>query len=236
MNDIFAEIENSLSRIGSTRVYKQNVGGRVLWFSPLTLEGQEKVTELLGQAQTIGVNIVHETKRKTLSLAIVGIDSIDLRPYRDSPALFLQNERGDKTRVSLDKYLVHKMGDWSAQFIDDAFSVYADIVATDQKENLKEVKFENLKTPAQELKELEEKAATLRESLGLPKLIEATNVPTAQEESVEPEEEESIYNPFATVQRMERQVTASVNQSTSFDLTDLAPIPSDPRLPSNIKR
>ena len=84
------------------------------------------------------------------------------------------------------------MSGWSSQFIDDCFSVLADLLETDQKTNLKEIKFENAKDPREELKELESRVRDLRESLSMPSLVEA---PRRLAEEEEPDEEIKIQAP-----------------------------------------
>lgn len=172
MDDFLAELERNISNIGSSKCWKREVGDVVLWYSPITLHGQEKVNELLSNAEGLGMNIINETKRITLSFSIVGINDIDLREFRDNVPRFPVNKDGKNTKVTLDRYIYQKMISWSSQFVDDAFSVLADLVETDQKSNLKNIKFENAKDPRTELKELEARVGELRSTLDMPRLVE----------------------------------------------------------------
>jgi len=172
MDDFLAELERNISNIGSSKCWKREVGDVVLWYSPITLHGQEKVNELLSNAEGLGMNIINETKRITLSFSIVGINDIDLREFRDNVPRFPVNKDGKNTKVTLDRYIYQKMISWSSQFVDDAFSVLADLVETDQKSNLKNIKFENAKDPRTELKELEARVGELRSTLEMPRLVE----------------------------------------------------------------
>jgi hypothetical protein len=119
------------------------------------------------------MNVINETKRVTLSFSIVGINELDLREYRDNIPRFPGiSKDGSKVKVTLDRYIYNKMTYWGAQYIDDVFSVFADLIETDQKENLKNIKFENAKDPESELEELQKKVDELREALGKPRLVE----------------------------------------------------------------
>lgn len=208
-DDLFAELERNLTNVGSNKVWKRQIGDFTVWFSPITLQGQEKVSELLGNSEKIGLNIINETKRITLSYSIVGINDVDLREYRDNQPHFpVIGRDGKHTKVSLDKYLYIKMQDWSAQFIDDAFSILSDLFESDQKENLKNIKFENAKDPNDELLELEARVSELRENLGKPQLVEKTKVdvkpaepvkPVVQPRVDEPEPSDVEFDPFMKV-------------------------------------
>lgn len=173
MDDFFAELERNITNIGSAKFWKRQIGDVTIWFSPITLTGQERVNDLLSNAETMGMNVINETKRITLSHSIVGINDIDLREFRDNVPRFPSLKDGKSAKVTLDRYVYQKMSTWSAQFIDDSFSVLADLVETDQKENLRSIKFENAKDPKTELKELESRVSELRSNMNLPPLIEA---------------------------------------------------------------
>lgn len=181
MEDFIAELENNLSRIGAGKVWKRQIGSTLLWMSPITLSGQEKVNEVLSNSDALGMNVVNETKRVTLAHAIVGINDLDLREYRDNvPRFPYKGKDGKVIKVSLDKYIYTKMQDWSSQFIDDAFSIYADLLETDQKENLKDIKFENAVSPTDELMDLEKRVGEIRQQLNLPMLIESVAVENSE--------------------------------------------------------
>jgi hypothetical protein len=189
MDDFLAELEASFTNLGSNKHWKRQIGDVTLWFSPITMHGQTKVTELLNSADTMGMNVINETKRVTLSYSIVGINDLDLREYRDTTPRFpLPGKDGKMTKVTLDRYLYHKMLNWSSQFVDDAFSVLTDLIETDQKENLKNIKFENAKNAETELAELEARASFLRQELGKPQLVEAKPEPEKTDEDLEIDE------------------------------------------------
>lgn len=170
--DFIEELEKAVTNAGSDQVWKKTIGGVELWFSPMTFVGQEKTNETLGR-DDLGVNVVYESKRCTLSNSIVGIGKLDFRPWRAGQAVFpVINKEGKQVKVSLEKYLFEKMSTWGGQYVDDVFSVYADLIESHQKENLKEIRFENAKDPKLELLELEARAAELRKQLNMPPLVE----------------------------------------------------------------
>jgi hypothetical protein len=186
MDDFIAELERSISKLGAEKIWKRQIGETEIWFSPISLYAQEKISEMMNNSESLGINIVHETKRITLSFAISGINGTDLRPYRDiAPSFPTVGKDGRTTKVTLDKYLYTKMIGWSAQFIDDAFTVYTDLIESHQKENLANIKFENQKSPEEELSELESRAAEIREALGKPKLVEERVVEPVASKPVE---------------------------------------------------
>jgi hypothetical protein len=170
--DFISDLDKTLSNVGTDVFWKRKVGPLELWISPLSITGQERVTAAVNKAE-VGSNIVGESKRVTLSNSVVGINGADLRQYRGGAPIFTSpNKKGEPVKVQLEQYLYNKMANWSAQYIDDAFAVYADLMETFQKENLKEIKFENVKDPHVELQELEERVGALRAQLGMPPLGE----------------------------------------------------------------
>lgn len=226
MTDFLDELESSLSKIGTQKLYKKMVGGHLLWFSPVTLEGQERITELMSNASNVGVNIIHETKRTTLANSLVGIDGTDLRPYRDGPpTLTIHTPGSGRVKVSLEKFLYHKMGGWSSQFIDDAFTVYADIIETDQKENLKDIVFENLKSPRDEHDELLAKVQKLRSELGMPPLVVSGG--TEDDLLGDPEDVPEEFNPFKPIKTSMQEAAQNVNNSRPVNAGELSQIPSE---------
>ena len=236
MDDFLADLERNITNLGSSKYWKKQIGDVVLWLSPITLHGQERVNEILANSENLGMNVINETKRVTLSFSIVGINDIDLREYRNNQPIFPSiGKDGKPTKVALDKYIYNKMQAWSSQFIDDVFSVMADLIQTEQKENLKNIKFENAKDPEEELAELESRVAELRENLGKPQLVEAKKV-----EEKEPEEAPVInqlpsrdvvevdFDPFAKVTK---QAPASVPGQSQPQVPipqPQAPVPQTP--------
>lgn len=213
MEDFLADLDKSMSKVGSTVVWKKTFGDVVIWLSPLTLEGQGRITDLIANADQLGVGIINETKRVTLSNAIVGINDYDLREHRDgAPAFPGIGRDGKKTQLTLEKFIYQKLSSWSSQLVDDIFSVLGDLLESHQKENLSGIKFENAKDPEVELAELEERASELREKLGKPQLTEmkavkpVSNQSIPETHSVEPKAPvvEVAFDPFAAIAVKER--------------------------------
>ncbi len=210
----FTELEAKISNVGADEYWKRTVGGREVWFSPITAHGQAKVQEMLTKSDFAG-NALNETKRVTLSHAITGIDNIDLSQYRHAPPAFgPMLISGKNLKVDLHTYLYHKLAHWGQQFIDDCFDIYADLMETHQRNNLKDVKFENSKNPHDELAELMVRVTELRTRLDLSPLVEGKSTSETQEEELAPEPEldeaeeykriqksaqEQSFDPFRTV-------------------------------------
>lgn len=170
--DFIAELDAAVSNVGSDVVWSKTVGGVKLLISPLTVIAQEKVTEVITKMN--GPTIVAESKRVTLSHAVVGIEEFDLRQYRGRAVFPSKGRDGKTVAVTLDRYMYDKIGTWSSQFVDDVFDVYADLMVSFQKANLKDVTFENAKSPIDELVELEARVHELRHQLRMPDLVERT--------------------------------------------------------------
>lgn len=228
MDDFLADLERNISNVGSTKHWKKKFGDVTLWLSPLTLRGQEALTDMLSNADKIGMNVINETKRMTLSHAIVGINEIDLRDFRDSAPKFpVKGRDGNNTNVTLDKYVYTKMVGWSSQLIDDAFSVYSDIMETHQKENLSSIQFENSKDPEVELKELETRVFELRSLLKKPQLVEDKPELREQRQEASASDEpakpvvEVAFDPFAAV-------AARESEARSKTVTEVARPVSEP--------
>jgi hypothetical protein len=189
--EFIAELDRTLTNVGTDVFWKRKIGKLEIWLSPLSVEGQEKVTATLEKA-TPGLNIVGESKKITLSNTIVGVNGLDFRDHRgtNQPVFPIKGRDGKLTNVALEKYLYEKMRGWSTDYLDSVFEVYADLMETFQRENLKEVKFENTKDPRIELIELERKAAALRAQLGLPQMVEKTGENAAEQDGIEPTPED----------------------------------------------
>lgn len=233
--DFLAELDVALSNVGSDEVWRRTIGGVELWISPLQILGQEKVAEVITKTD-LGANIISESKRMTLSHAIVGFDKFDLREWRGGAAVFpVTGKDGKPAKTTLDRYLYHKLGSWGAQFIDDAFAVYADLMDSFQKNNLKDIKFENAKDPREELAELQARVYELRQQLGLPMLVDPAEL--ADREQVPPEEEaqpapKDDFNPFERVppvppvQASPRPAAPPQPPSASAPLSPVVPDPA----------
>lgn len=203
--EFFDELDRAITDVGTNTVWKRQIGDLLIWISPITADAQDKVNEVT-MNPALGAAVVSMSKKSTLSHAIVGINTIDLTSYRNVPPMFPSTRRDGKiTKVSLDKYLFNKMAGWSAHFIDDVFAVYADLTESFQKNNLKEIKFENAKHPIQELQELEARAAEIRSELGMTPLVETSKDEAkpdtslaAPEDDIESLEEPILaFDPFA---------------------------------------
>jgi len=186
--DFLSELDKTISNIGTDKTWERTIGGIRVLFSPISYEAQLKINETI-QNSDLGSAILAESKRVTLSYAIVGIGEHDFHEYRDTPPQFPVRDRsGNTKKVSLNDYLYSKMGKWDTQFLDDCFSVFADLMNSHVKENLKDIKFENLKDPLDEMNDLVIRVAEIREQLGLPHLIDPIKEP--EKLRVEPEEVE----------------------------------------------
>lgn len=177
--EFFKQLEDSFSNIGSDECWKKEIGGRTIWFSPISFSGQAKVHEALLN-KDLGENAINESKRVSLAHSIVGIDNIDLRAYRNAGNIFgpVPDSRDPKKKIMFDLpgYVCSRMTTWGSQWIDDAFDILADLMESHQKKNVASVKFENSKNPIEELGELMVRVTELRLHLGLPPLIESTPV------------------------------------------------------------
>jgi hypothetical protein len=198
--EFLQQLEKALSYVGTDKVWSRIVGGRELQFSPIPVPGQEKVNETLANPG-LGPNTILESKRITLSYGIIGIDKINLAEYRDAGPIFPSVGRdGKPIKVTLDRYIYDKIKTWGGQFVDDVFQVYADLLESHQKENLKEIKFENAKDPEVELLELEARVSELRKMLGKPQLVDAVQQTKPEEtETEETTTEPEGFDPFAKV-------------------------------------
>lgn len=187
-SDFLAKLDEQISNIGRDECWKREVGGRTVWYSTISYTAQIKVTEAITAEGVSGAFLVAESKRIGLSYAIVGIDEIDLRPYRDSGEIFTipdPRKPGATVKVDLPKYIYHKMAQWGSDWIDTAFDVFADLMESFNKGNKSKIKFENFKDPHDELLELEVRVAELRGQLKLPHLVES--IPEGKsEESISP--------------------------------------------------
>lgn len=175
-DDFLEELDRRVSNINLDKYWERKFGDLVLWLSPIDYTQQIRVKEVL--RQEANPNALEETKRVTLSGAIVGIgsegDVMDLRPKRLAGKVIRIRGKGGKDElVDLPEFLYRKISNWDAEFIDLVFDVYADVLQSHRKTMEKDLRFENLKDPRDELQELEEKAAEIRRDLGLPPTVEA---------------------------------------------------------------
>lgn len=201
--DFISELEEAISNVGTDTIWKREIGGVLIWISPISLSAQEKVSERVSKLED--VIVISESKRLTLSHSIVGIKEFDLSQYRNAGPLFpIRDKEGKVIKVTLDRYVYEKLGQWGAEFLDNLFSVYADLMESFGKENLKDIKFENAKSPHEELAELESRVHEMRDQLGMLPLVEKVDVEDIAEEDIEKNTEETVelagdFNPFNSV-------------------------------------
>lgn len=170
-DDILGEIDRQLSNVNSDKTWARKIGDHEVVFVPLDYVQLGKTKVALSSGEE---NAIEETKRVTLAGAIVGFDGKDLRPVKERGKTLKAKGKDGKTElVDLSGYLYQKIGGWDGEFIDVAYDVYSDLMESHRKEMTKDVKFENARTPQDELAELEEQAAALRQRLDLPPMIEA---------------------------------------------------------------
>lgn len=212
-SEFLAKLDEQISNVGRDECWQREVGRRNVWFSPISYTAQIKVTETITMDGVSGAFLIAESKRVSLSHAIVGIDDIDLRPYRDSGEIFTvpdPRKPGATVKVDLPKYIYYKMADWGTDWMDTAFDVLADLMESFNKGNKSKIKFENLKDPHDELLELEVRIAELRGQLSLPPLVESeakdTKNPDVEkpalvtsETGVEPQGTSGPFDPFKTL-------------------------------------
>jgi len=225
--DFIAELDRTFTNVGTDIFWTKKIGKLEIWLSPLSVTGQERVTAALEKA-VAGLNIVGESKKVTLSNVIVGVNSSDLREFRNgAPAFPSKGKDGKAVNVTLEKFLYDKMASWSTDYLDDVFSVYADLMESFQKQNLKDIKFENAKDPHIELQELEQKAAALRAQLGLPPMIEK-----GTEENAEPTPE-SVAAALEAEEQLNQEREGQPGQTEDFNpFKTIEPsVPSVPPVP-----
>ena len=194
--DFLKELDDKFSNVGREQLWKKKIGKHTIWFSPPSQDDQMKINETMS-SDDLGVHLLSEVKKQTLSLAIVGIDDLDLTKTRMIGPIPHPKKKGESVNLPLDKFLLVKIGQWGAQFVDDAFKVFADLMESHEKENLKNITFENLKDPAVELAEAEARVDELRETLGINMPTEA-EISKAADEEAKADEEDNLegFDPF----------------------------------------
>lgn len=188
----FQELDAHITNAGTDKVWKKQVGHILVWFSPIPYTAQLKANQTILDEE-LGTSAVQETKRVALSHSIVGFDAFDLREFRNSGPVFpmtvMEGRTPKSVKVELHKYVYLKMAGWDSEMVDAAFEVFADLMESNKKEIVRDIKFENLKDPAEELMELEARAAELREGLNLPRMIEDSEDDPSPKKSRKSEEE-----------------------------------------------
>jgi hypothetical protein len=234
--DFISELDKAISTVGTDKVWERTVGGVRFRLSPISYEASGKVNEAI-QAMESGTNSLMEAKRITLSHAITGVNDYDLMPFRDSGPMFpVKGRDGKQVKVSLDKYLYEKCFKWGEQLINDLFSVYSDLMETHQKENLKDVRFENAKNPVEELGELMARVVELRAQLGLPELVEQEDDGPVRVKKVRPpvdedaqEDEEPPGPPVVATRRAKEVAEALEGEFDPFKTVTTSPAPAEAR-------
>lgn len=212
---ILQELDNYVSNLGSDVVWKKQILDKVIWFAPINYDNQIRINLVIANDENPGLQTVFESKRVILSYAIIGFSDHSLFEMRHKNVFEIPNDsreaRGKPNqptatvKVNLQKYLYHKLSTWDIEFFDLVFQVYADLTEAHKKLIRKDIKFEALKTPTEELSELELRIAELRSELKLPPLVEAQEIrkeasPVTEEDAEEEEEEEEVFNPFEAVE------------------------------------
>jgi len=237
MEDFLQELERDITNVGVDRVWKKNIGDKILWFSPIPYDAQIQMNETLAR-EDLGNHAIQETKRLTLSHSIVGFGKYDLREYRDQYVFEIpdKKKKGQKVKVNLQKYVYHKIEKWDSDFTDVAFSILADCLETHKKETLKDVKFENTKEPIEELAEAEARVHELRDQLDMPPLIEKGSKSESEEEASDAKEEASESEdgsvPFDPFEAVENPEEAAKNISVNMPSPEPQP-ESQPERPAN---
>lgn len=205
--DFLARMERAITGVGTDKVWKKSILGRTVWFSPIDVTRQAKVVEAI-QNPEMGTAAWDDAKRVSLAAAVVGMDDMDFRPARDAGPIFaIPARNGAEKKVDLATYIYHKVASWDSDFFDAAYDVFVDLMETHRRECRKDITFENAKDPREELMELEQRAAELRERLKLPHLVEAGSVGTEEdadrrerlEQDSPPESPSPEFDPFAPI-------------------------------------
>lgn len=206
-DDFIKELDAAFTGVGTDVCWERTIGGMRVLISPASVTATAKVNEAISK---LDPNVlISESKRLILSNTIVGLGRFDLREFRDGPPSFpAKGREGKQVKVSLDKYMYEKIGTWGAQLVDDVFRVYSDLMESYEKENVKDVKFENAKDPYEELSELESRVHEMRAHLGLPELYqrgaedaqgpdtEPPSEPVEPESGAAPEPPPKEFSPF----------------------------------------
>ena len=162
---VLDQLESLLNKVGADTLWKKTLGERTIWLVPISYTAQEKVTEVLTSSN--GILGLSDSKRVTLSHAVVGIDDFDFREYSAAGSVFpVKNAAGQTMMTTLDRFIYFKMGEWGAQYVDDLFSLYADLMEAYQKDNLKGIQFDSSTETEEDLKAAEERVAELKVKLG----------------------------------------------------------------------
>lgn len=186
----FQELDAHITNVGTNKCWKRKVGDLEIWFSPIPYTAQLKANETIAN-EDLGTGAVQETKRVALSHSIVGFDGFDLRKYRDAGPVFPMvitdrdgnGRKAQKTvKVDLPKYIYTKIAGWDSELVDVAFQIFADLMESNKRDSMKEVRFENAKDPMDELAEVEARASELRDQLSLPQMVEAADGDGDEEE------------------------------------------------------
>lgn len=180
--DILAELDRHLTDVNLDKYWEKQVGDHTLWLTTIDYLHSNKVKEVIQ-----GEFGLEEAKRVTLSAAIVGVNGVDLRPLRrKGKTLKVKGKDGKAELIDLPEYVYRKIANWDVEFVDVVFDVYSDIMETHKKDLVKNLVFENAKTDAEELENLEERVAALRQKLDMPPLVEAERL--RPQEDARPEE------------------------------------------------
>ncbi len=172
--DILAELDKKLSNVNLDKTWTKKIGDHEVVFTTLDYVQLTKTKAALEKG---GDNTVDEVKRLTLAGSIVGFDGADLSSYRTSgKTLKVRGKDGKAELIDLSEFLYRKIAGWDGEFIDLAFEVFSDIMDGHRKSMVKDIKFENARSAEEELEALEERAASIRQGMGLPPLVPAARL------------------------------------------------------------
>lgn len=231
-DSFFQDLDRHITNIGMDKCWQKKIGDTTIWISPVPYAGQIAANEALSRLSKLseeetGINSVQETKRITLSHAIVGFDNFDLRPYRFAgsciPVLKMIDGENKIVKVELHKYVYNKIKGWDSEFVDIIFDVFADLSEANKKDMLKEVKFESAKDPHEELAEIEMRVSELRDQLNLQPMVESEPIDEDSSDVVDGSNSED-FDPFTTVNGSEPQKETYGSDIDSIPIHDTVPI------------
>jgi hypothetical protein len=180
--DILSELDRQLTSVNLDKYWVRKIGDFELWLTSIDYTQSNKVKKVLD-----GEFGLEEAKRVTLSSAIVWVNGVDLRPLRAAgKTIKVKDKAGKAELVDLPEYVYRKIANWDVEFVEVVFDVYADVMESHKKDLVKNIVFENVKSPEDVLDDLEQRAASLRARLGKPPLVEAQRL------DLEPGVEESV--------------------------------------------
>jgi len=146
-DSFFQELDAHITNVGTDMCWKRQIGEFTVWLSPIPFDGQAHANEALARLSKLtetdeasGIDAIQETKRVTLSHAIVGLDSFDLRKFRFAgpciPTIQVRDGRELQVKAELHRYMYSKISGWGSELVDAVFDVYADLMESHKRELL----------------------------------------------------------------------------------------------------